>query len=159
MNYQLIAWLVILVVAVVVEIITMGLASIWFAGGALIALIVAALQGPLWLQIVCFVAVSSLLLIFTRPIAMKYFNKDRVRTNAESIVGRQAIVLSEVCNIKGQGLVSVGGQEWSARSHEDSQVLEQGSIVEVIAISGVKLICKPMAAAKTAGADVSGENS
>ena len=144
MDYQMIAWIVVLIVAVVVEIITLGLSSIWFAGGALIALIVATFHGPIWLQILCFAAVSIMLLIFTRPIAVKYFNKDRVRTNAESIVGRQAIVLSEVNNLKGEGQVSVGGQEWSARSVDDDQVLDEGSVVEVVAISGVKLICKPV---------------
>ena len=147
MDYQMIAWIVVLIVAVVFEIITLGLSSIWFAGGALVALIVAALGGPLWLQIVFFVAVSVLLLLFTRPIAVKYFNKDRVRTNAESIVGKQAIVLAEVNNLKGVGQVSVGGQEWSARCVSDDRVLEEGSVVEVVAISGVKLICKPTAKA------------
>lgn len=144
MDYQMIAWIVVLIIAVVVEIITLGLSSIWFAGGALIALIVAAFHGPIWLQILCFAVVSIVLLLFTRPIAVKYFNKDRVRTNAESIVGRQAIVLSEVNNLKGEGQVSVGGQEWSARSTDDAQVLDEGSVVEVVAISGVKLICKPV---------------
>ncbi|MBQ9489301.1 MAG: NfeD family protein [Lachnospiraceae bacterium] len=147
MDYQMIAWIVILILAVVVEIITLGLSSIWFAGGALVALITAALGGPLWLQIVLFVAISVLLLLFTRPIAVKYFNKDRVRTNAESIVGRQGIVLAEVNNLKGVGQVSVGGQEWSARSVNDDQVLEEGSVVEIVAISGVKLICKATAKA------------
>ena len=143
MDYSMIAWIVVLIAAVIIEIMTLGLSSIWFAGGALVALIVAAVHGPIWLQIACFVVVSIVLLLFTRPIAMKYFNKDLVRTNAESIVGRQAIVLSEVNNLKGVGRVSVGGQEWSAKSVEDGMILEDGSVVDVVAISGVKLICKP----------------
>ncbi|MBO5985767.1 MAG: NfeD family protein [Lachnospiraceae bacterium] len=144
MDYAMIAWIVVLIAAVVIEIITLGLSSIWFAGGALVALIVAAFHGPLWLQIACFVVVSLLLLIFTRPIAVKYFNKDRVRTNAESIVGRQGIVKNEVNNLKGTGMVTVGGQEWSAQSAEENEVLTEGSVVEVVAISGVKLICTPV---------------
>ena len=147
MDYQMIAWIVILILAVVVEIITLGLSSIWFAGGALVALITAALGGPPWLQILLFVVISLVLLLFTRPIAVKYFNQDRVRTNAESIVGKQAIVLTEVDNLKGQGQVSVDGQEWSARSANDDQVLVEGSVVEIVAISGVKLICKTTAKA------------
>lgn len=143
MDYQMIAWIVVLIVAVVVEIITLGLSSIWFAGGALMALLIAALHGPLWLQIICFFVVSLILLVFTRPIAVKYFNKDRIRTNVESVVGKQAIVLSEVDNLKGIGKVSVDGQEWSARCADDDLLLEEGSVVEVVAISGVKLICKP----------------
>ena len=142
MNYEMIAWVVVLVVAVVVEIISLGLSSIWFAGGALVALIIAALGGPIWLQVLLFLIVSFLLLIFTRPIAVKYFNKDRVRTNAESIVGKQGIVVSELNNLRGLGQVSVNGQEWSARSADDDQVIYEGSVVEIVAISGVKLICR-----------------
>lgn len=144
MEIDMIVWIVALIVAIVVEIISMGLTSIWFAGGALIALIAAALNGPIWLQVACFVVISVLLLVFTRPIAVKYFNKDRIRTNAESIVGKQAIVISTLNNLQGIGQVSVEGQEWSAKSLNDDEVLEQGSVVEVVAISGVKLICKPV---------------
>ena len=142
MNTQIIVWIAILIISIVVELITLGLTSIWFAGGALIALIAAAVGGPLWLQIISFVVVSLLLLIFTRPVALKYFNKDRVRTNVESLVGKQAVVLSKVDNLQGTGQVSVGGQEWSARSADDGQVLEQGDVVSIVAISGVKLICR-----------------
>lgn len=142
MDKMMIAWIVILIIAVVVEIITLGLSSIWFAGGSLVALAIAALNGPIWLQVLCFTVISLVLLIFTRPIAVKYFNKDRIRTNAESVVGREGIVVSEISNLKGVGTVSVGGQEWSARCENDDQVLDEGSIVKVVAISGVKLICR-----------------
>lgn len=140
---DLITWISILILALVVEVLTMGLTSIWFAGGALIAVIASALGAPVWLQVLAFLIVSVLLLVFTRPLAVKYFNKDRVRTNVESLVGRQAIVLSTIDNIQGIGQVSVGGQEWSARSYSDTEKLEQGAVVIIVAISGVKLICKP----------------
>ena len=133
-------WLIILVVCIVVELITMGLTTIWFAGGALIAAIAAALSLPLWLQILLFLAVSLVLLYLTRPVAVKYFNKDRVKTNAESLVGQQAIVISEIDNLQGIGQVTVGGQEWSARSTDDNKKLPVGSVVIIRAISGVKLI-------------------
>lgn len=133
-------WLIIFVACIVIEIITMGLTTIWFAGGALIAAVGAALNAPLWLQIVLFVAVSLVLLYFTRPIAVKYFNKDRVRTNAESLVGKQAIVISEIDNLQGIGQVTVGGQEWSARTTIEGITLPVGSVVIVRAISGVKLM-------------------
>ena len=81
-------WLIIFVACIVVEIITMGLTTIWFAGGSLVASVAAAIGAPLWLQIVLFVAVSLLLLYFTRPSAVKYYNKDRVKFNAESLVGK-----------------------------------------------------------------------
>lgn len=133
-------WLIILVACIVIEIITMGLTTIWFAGGALVAAIAAALSLPLWVQIALFLVVSLILLYLTRPVAVKYFNKDRVKTNAESLVGRQAIVISEIDNLQGIGQVTVGGQEWSARSVEDGRPVSVGSVVIIRAISGVKLI-------------------
>lgn len=139
MNWMLI-WLVIFVMLVAIEIATMGLTTIWFAGGALVATIAAALGGPVWLQAVLFIAVSSILLFFTRPIAVKYFNKDRVRTNVESLIGKQAIVISEIDNLQGIGQVTVNGQEWSARSAADSVRLSVGAVVTILAINGVKLI-------------------
>ncbi|MBD5462676.1 MAG: NfeD family protein [Lachnospiraceae bacterium] len=138
-------WLIVFVACIVIEIITMGLTTIWFAGGALIAAVGAALNAPLWLQIVLFVAVSLVLLYFTRPIAVKYFNKDRVRTNAESLVGKQAIVISEIDNLQGIGQVTVGGQEWSARTTIEGITLPVGSVVIVRAISGVKLMVEEKA--------------
>lgn len=133
-------WLIVFVACIVIEIITMGLTTIWFAGGALIAAAAAALNAPLWLQIVLFIAVSLVLLYFTRPVAVKYFNKDRVRTNAESLVGKQAIVISEIDNLQGIGQVTVGGQEWSARTTIEGITLPVGSVVIIRAISGVKLM-------------------
>ena len=133
-------WLAVLVVCVGIEIATMGLTTIWFAGGALVSAILAALNAPLWLQIVAFFVVSLILLYLTRPVAVKYFNKDRVKTNVESLIGRQAIVISEIDNLQGIGQVTVGGQEWSARSVKDDVQLPVGSVVVFRSVSGVKLI-------------------
>lgn len=133
-------WLAVLVVCVGIEIATMGLTTIWFAGGALVSAILAALNAPLWLQVVAFFVVSLILLYLTRPVAVKYFNKDRVKTNVESLIGRQAIVISEIDNLQGIGQVTVGGQEWSARSVKDDVQLPVGSVVVVRSVSGVKLI-------------------
>ena len=133
-------WLVILVVMVVIELLTMGLTTVWFAGGALVATIAALLHAPLFLQIILFLVVSAVLLFFTRPLAVKYFNKDRIRTNAESLVGRQAIVISEIDNLQGLGQVNVGGMEWSARTRVDGVKLPVGTVVTVLAINGVKLV-------------------
>lgn len=142
MDTLMIFWLILLIVAVLVEVATLGLTSIWFAGGALAAIVAAVLHAPLALQILIFITVSLLLLFFTRPIAVKYFNKDRVRTNVESMIGRQAIVISEINNLHGIGQVTVNGQEWSARSNDDNIRLVVGAVVEVVAIDGVKLIVK-----------------
>lgn len=135
-----IIWLVLLIVFLLVEIATLGLTTIWFAGGSLIAVLLAIVGAPFWLQFVAFFAVSCILLAFTRPIAVKYFNKDRIRTNAESLVGREAIVVSEVDNLQGIGRVTVGGQEWSARTTVNGITMPVGSVGIIRAIDGVKLI-------------------
>lgn len=135
-----IAWLILLIALVVIEIATMGLTTIWFAGGALFATIAAALGAPLFLQITLFFVVSVLFLIFTRPIAVKYFNKERVKTNAEGLVSKQAIVISEIDNLQSIGQVTISGQEWSARSGKDDVPIPVGAVVTVLAIHGVKLI-------------------
>ena len=133
-------WLIIFVACIVIEIITMGLTTIWFAGGSLVAAVSAAFSAPLWLQLLLFVAVSFVLLYFTRPIAVKYFNKDRIKTNVESLIGKQAIVISEIDNLQGIGQVTVGGQEWSARTVKDGIPLPVGCVVVIRAINGVKLM-------------------
>ena len=142
MSEMITLWLVVLIVSIGVEVATLGLTSIWFAGGAVVAVIVAAFHGPVWLQILLFFAVSLLLLFFTRPIAVRYFNRDRVRTNVESMIGRQAIVTSEIDNLQGIGQVTVGGQEWSARTEADGMNLQPGTVVDIVAVNGVKLIVK-----------------
>lgn len=139
---EIIFWLVLLIVCIGVEVATMGLTTIWFAGGALIAIFMAVIGAPIWLQAIAFIVVSLVLLFFTRPIAVKYFNKDRVKTNVESMVGRQAIVISEIDNLQGIGQVTVGGQEWSARSAEEQVKIAVGAVVVVVAINGVKLIVR-----------------
>lgn len=142
MNEMLIVWLVLLIVFIVVEVATLGLTSIWFAGGAIAAMIAAGVNAPLWLQIICFFLVSLLLLFFTRPIAVKYFNKDRVKTNSESMIGRKAIVTGQIDNLQGIGQVTVAGVEWSARSVDADEKLPEGMVVEIVDIKGVKLIVK-----------------
>lgn len=135
-----IVWLAILIILVVIEIFTLGLTTIWFAGGALVAIVVAALGGPVWLQVLLAGIVSAVLLFFTRPVAVKYFNRDRERTNAESLVGRQAIVLSEINNLQGIGQVTINGMEWTARATVDGQTINPGEVVVIRGINGVKLL-------------------
>ena len=139
MNWVII-WLVLLVLLIAIEVGTMGLTTIWFAGGALIAVILSALGLPSYVQIAAFLVISLVLLIFTRPIAMKYFNKDRVKTNAEGMVGKKAVVTAAIDNLAATGQVSVNGMEWSARATEDGNKIIEGAIVTIVAISGVKLI-------------------
>lgn len=144
MTQMVIIWLVVLIAAIVIEVATLGLTTIWFAGGALVALLTAVVNAPIWLQILLFLIISLVLLFFTRPVAMKYFNKNRERTNAESLVGKQAVVTSEINNLQGLGTVTVNGQEWSARSLDDTAIAAQ-KVVEIVSINGVRLIVKPIA--------------
>lgn len=143
MSEIMIFWLVLLIVAIVAEVLTLGLTTIWFAGGALVAILAALLHAPIWLQVILFFLVSLLLLYFTRPVAVKYFNRDRVKTNVESMVGRQAVVTGEIDNLQGIGQVTLNGQEWSARSTDEKVRIPVGSVVDVVAVSGVKLMVKP----------------
>ena len=135
-------WLVLLIVCLVVEALTMGLATIWFAGGALVALLISAIHAPIWLQVVLFLAVSLLLLFYTRPIAKRYFNRNVTKTNVDSVIGQNAIVVEEIDNLQGKGRVTVAGQEWTARSVEENGKISEGAIVVVEAVSGVKLMVR-----------------
>lgn len=141
MNVTII-WLILFVVLIAIEIASLGLTTIWFAAGALVATIAAAFGVPIFLQIILFIAVSSVLLFFTRPIAVKYFNGDRTKTNAESLVGKQAVVTSEINNLLGNGQVNVSGLEWSARAESEGRIISIGKIVDILEIRGVKLIVK-----------------
>ena len=142
MSGMMIFWLVLLILCIGIEVLTLGLTTIWFAGGALVAIFAALLYAPIFIQVILFFLVSLLLLFFTRPIAVRYFNRDRVKTNVESMVGRQAIVTGEIDNLKATGQVTVSGQEWSARSIDDKVRIPAGAVVIVTAISGVKLIVR-----------------
>ncbi len=153
MSEIMIFWLVVLILSIGVEAATLGLTSIWFAPGALIAIIAASFNAPVFIQVILFIVVSLLLLYSTRPIAVKYFNKNRVKTNVESLVGRQAIVISDIDNLQGIGQVVVNGQEWSARSVDDRVKLPVGSVVNIMAISGVKLMVQEDAQMKQVNGD------
>ena len=132
-------WLFIMIGLLVVEILTMGLTTIWFAGGALAAFPVALLGLGLPVQVAVFVAVSLVLLIFTRPTAQKYLNARTEKTNAESVIGKYAMVTQAIDNRKAEGQVRIEGMDWSARS-ADGNPIPEGANVKVERIKGVKLI-------------------
>ena len=138
-NIIPLVWSTLLGIFLIIESITLGLTTIWFAGGALIAFLVAILGGAVWLQVVIFLAVSMLLLIFTRPIAMKYMNKNVQKTNVNSLEGEMAVVIQTIDNLKGTGQVVIHGMEWATKAKED-KIIEKGTTVSVIAIEGVKLV-------------------
>lgn len=132
-------WLIIAAALIFFEIITLGLTSIWFAAGAIVAGITA-LLGAHWLvQLLVFAAVSLLLFAFTRPIAAKHLMKDIEKTNVDSLIGKEGIVCQDIDNLEATGVVKLNGMEWTARSEDGSKLL-QGEKVMVQKISGVKLI-------------------
>ena len=137
-------WLGAAVILIVIEIITMGLTTIWFAGGALTGAVMAAFSLPLWSQILAFALVSVILLILTRPWALKYLNSRTVRTNVDSLIGQTALVTQDVDNLNAKGQVKVKGQIWTARSISDDVKLHEGQKVMIESISGVKVIVKPI---------------
>ena len=137
-----ILWLAAVVVLLVIEIATLGLTTIWFAGGALAALLMSVLGVGMPVQVVVFIIVSVLLLVLTRPIAVKYFNQNRQKTNVESLIGQQALVLEDVDTLHAAGQVKVNGQIWSAKTEEMSGFIAKDTVVMIQGIQGVKLIVK-----------------
>ena len=139
-----IIWLALIVVLIVFEAVTTGLFTIWFAGGALIALLVSLFLDMWVVQMVVFLIVSFLLLYFMRPVAMRKFNAKRLKTNVEDIAGREAKVTELIDNLNASGTAILNGLEWSARSVEDSVTIPVGERVLVREVRGVKLIVEPI---------------
>lgn len=139
---ETIFWLILFVVLLIIEIFTMGLTTVWFAGGALVAFVLAFAGLGLPVQIIVFLLVSILLLVLTRPIAIKFFNQERQKTNADSLIGQRAVVLETIDTLHGTGRVEVNGMEWSAKAEDAAAVIEAGAVVSVEGIQGVKLIVK-----------------
>lgn len=135
-------WLVILIAAIIVEISIPGLVSIWFVPAALISMILAVCNVPLYLQITVFLGISLILIIFSRTIWKKYISvKPVVPTNADAVIGKIALVTESINNITGEGEVKINGMRWSARSKDGNDII-QGEKVTVVSIEGVKLICE-----------------
>ena len=133
-------WLLLTAVLLGIEALTAGLTTIWFAGGAAAALICTFLGGPVWLQTGVFAAVSLVLLLLTRPLALKYMKKGSGQTSLDRMIGQEVLVTEQIDNIRGTGEVQVDGQFWMARSVDNDQIIEKGEIAMIRSIQGVKLI-------------------
>lgn len=132
-------WLIIVAVLLIIELVTWGLTTIWFAIGGVFAFVAALLGANIYIQIAVFLVVSIVTLIFTRPFAIKYVNKNRAKTNVETMPGKQGKVIEKIDNFNAKGRVLVNGQEWMART-ADGSIIEEGEAVIVKEVSGVKLI-------------------
>ena len=135
-----VVWLCAMIVLLIVEAMVPGLVSIWFALGALAAMISSMLSAPLGLQVGGFFLVSIVSLALTRPIARKYVNGRAVRTNADMAIGQDCVVTEEIDNVRGTGAVNVGGKIWTARMDSDGETAAVGEILKTLRIEGVKLI-------------------
>ena len=138
-------WVVLMIGFLVVEGIAPGLVSIWFALGALAALISALLGAQVWLQAVWFIVISVLALVITRPLAKKYVNSRTQATNADMLIGQECIVTETIDKLHGTGAVSVAGKVWTARADDSEKIIEKGSVAVIERIEGVKLIVKTKA--------------
>ena len=138
-NGTVILWMLVIIASVAIEAMTLDLSAIWFAVGGVAALLLASFHVKLLPQLIVFTIVSALLLLLVRPAARKFLKPTGARTNADRILGEEALVTATIDNTAAQGEIRLLGQIWSARS-SDGTIIQQGSKVRVIEIAGVKAI-------------------
>ena len=136
-------WLIMAVVFLVLEAVTVTMVSLWFAGGCLAALLVAAVGGSWGFQVFIALAVSGLLLACLRPIARKHFTPKLTKTNVDAVIGTQGYVTADIDNMAATGTVKLGAMEWTARSVDGSPI-PKGTLVKVDRIEGVKAFVFPV---------------
>ena len=136
-----IVWLIALVIFIIIEIITLGLATIWFACGSLVAFLASLFGANVAVQLVVFTIVSLASLLTVRPYVARKFNLQRTKTNCDVLINQEAKVTERIDNHNQTGAAYINGLEWTARSLDD-QVIEAGQIVRVVEVQGVKLMVK-----------------
>ena len=132
MSNMVLFWLAAMIILLVVEALVPGLVSIWFASSLL--------HAPVWLQVLCFLAVSILTLVLTKPFVRKFQAGKIQPTNADAVIGKECLVTEEVNNLLGTGAVTVDGKTWTARNLDENSVSSAGEVKKVVKIEGVKLI-------------------
>lgn len=140
---MIVVWLAVALIMLVIEALTVGLATIWFAAGALVALIAALLDFSIAVQIVLFLAVSICLLVFTRKIFVEKLKAGSEKTNVDALVGEKGVVISPIHPYE-VGQVKVGGQVWSAVGKNPDETFAVDQLVKINAIEGVKLVVTPV---------------
>ena len=148
MNISAIVWLILMVILILMEAATVSLVSIWFAGGALTAILVSVLGGKLWLQVAVFFVVSVGLLILLRPVLRKHFNPKLQKTNVDAVIDATGMVTAEINNVMATGTVKIGSMEWTARSTSGDEI-PAGTLVKVERIEGVKVFVTPVKVPET----------
>ena len=138
-----IIWLVLMVVFLIAEALTVSMISLWFAAGAVVALLLSLLHLQVWVQVVVFFVVSGALLACLRPMVRRHVAPKIVPTNVDAIVGTRGIVTAEIDNVCAAGQVKVNGMEWSARS-TTGEIIPEGTLIRVERIEGVKAFVTPV---------------
>ncbi len=134
-------WLIASGIFFVGEIITVGFLLFWFGIAGLITMVVSLFTSNIIIQSVVFLVTSVILILSTKPFVKKFVNKETIVTNANSLIGKKAIVIQKINNLQGTGQIKIGGEIWSAQNETDS-VISENQEVEIIKIEGVKLIVK-----------------
>ena len=136
-------WIVVAIGTAVVEAMTVQLVSVWFVGGALAAIVVKLLGGPLWAQVLAFGWVTLAMLLLLRPLLKRYLNKNTVKTNVDALAGRRALVIERIDNLQATGRIMLDGADWTARS-VDGSVIEEQSEVVIRSVQGVKALVEKL---------------
>lgn len=133
-------WIIVIIVAGIVEAASMNLISIWFIPSGFITMLLSFTGMPLWAQILIFILLSTLSLIFIYPWAKNKLKLGKTKTNYEAVIGKIGIVIMDIDNMKAVGQVKVDGQVWTARTAIDDVLIKEGEEVRVLEVKGVKLI-------------------
>lgn len=141
-QYMWIIWLSLFVVMIFIEAIGPELITLWFGFGALVAMIVSFIPNvPWWVEAIVFVAISLATLFALRPLAKKYFKRNVVRSNADSLIGRKGIIIEPISLLE-PGSCKINDVTWTAVAVDENESIGKGEVVEVVALSGNKLIVK-----------------
>lgn len=141
-QYMWIIWLSLFVIMVIVEASGPALVSIWFALGALVALIISVIPGaPWWVELIVFIVISTAALLALRPIFKKYLKRNVVKTNMDSFIGKKGYVIEDIAFLK-PGAVKIGDVSWTAIPVNENDTIKENEVIEVVAISGNKIIVK-----------------
>lgn len=136
-------WLAVMILALICEGCTTALVSIWFVPPAIISMILAVMEVDVWVQVVVFFVVSiASIVIFHSIFKKKLANNKRKATNTDMFIGEKAVVTEDIDNLTSVGCVKINGQLWSARAEDESEKLLAGDVVEIVAVKGVKLVCR-----------------
>lgn len=136
-------WLALFAAFIIIEALTVQLVTVWFAVGAFCSFVASFFTESLPVQLLIFIAVSAIALLVTRPLVRRLTSSKKLPTNADMYIGEEGLSLEKIDNIAATGLVKVKGSLWTARSFDDSLVIEKNTPVVVEKIEGVKLIVRP----------------